>query len=221
MEGNKISILYIDEEKDQLADFQADAELSELFDKIYLLEPEASLDEMVAEILELKVDAIISDFALNESAVINYNGEQLLNAVQSIRQNFPCFLRTSHEDDAILNSFDVNRIYVKEDSLGHNSERNLFKKVADQVNAYYRWFEAVKQEHIELKNKLSEEGLSSQEADRLIDLDDMLESFMSAENKTPTEVKKLALNRFDELMNSTDKLIDRIETSLGGNSSNA
>ena len=218
MEGNKISILYIDEEKDQLADFQADAELSELFDKIHLLEPNANLDEMVAEILELKVDAVISDFALNESAVINYNGEQLLNAVQSIRKNFPCFLRTSYEDDAILNSFDVNRIYVKEDSLEHNSERNLFKKVADQVSAYYRRFEAVKQEHIELKNKLSKEGLSSQETDRLIELDDMLESFLSAENKTPTEVKKLALNKFDELMNSTDKLIGEIETSLGGNS---
>ena len=221
MEANKISILYIDEEKDQLADFQADAELSGLFDKIYLLEPKTNLEDMVAEILELKVDAVISDFALNEAAVISYNGEQLLNAVQNIRHNFPCFLRTSYEDDAILNSFDVNRIYVKEDSLEHNYERNLFKKVADQVSAYYRRLEAVKQEHIELKNKLSEKVLSSQETERLIELDDMLESMLSAENKTPTEVKKLALNKFDELMNSTDKLIDEIETSLGGNSSNA
>ncbi|MFP3351385.1 hypothetical protein R0K04_08195 [Pseudoalteromonas sp. SIMBA_153] len=220
MEGNTINILYIDEEKDQLADFQADAELSDLFNKIYLLEPNTNLDDMVAEILELKVDAIISDFALNESAVISYNGEQLLNAIQKIRHNFPCFLRTSHEDDAILNSFDVNRIYVKEDSLEHNSERNLFKKVADQVSAYNRRFEAVKQEHTELKSKLSKNGLSSQETDRLIELDDMLESLLSAENKTPTEVKKLALNKFDELMSSTDKLIDEIETNLGVSSSN-
>ncbi|WDE11860.1 hypothetical protein [Thalassomonas haliotis] len=221
MEDNKLNIVYIDEEHDQLADFQADAELSGLFEEIYLLEPKSNLDEMVTEILELKVDAVISDFALNEAKVINYNGDQLLNAIQDIRHNFPCFLRTSYEDDAVSNSFDVNRVYVKEESMELHSESNLFKRVAAQISAYHRRFEAIKLEHINLRHKLAKEGLNSQETDRLIELDDLIESLLSAETKTPTEVKKLALSKFDALMNSTDKLINDIEANLKGNSSDA
>ena len=82
MDSNKICILYVDEEKDQLADFQADAELSDLFDHVHILEPRQDLDEMVNEILTLKVDAVISDFALSEAAIVDYNGDQLLNAIQ-------------------------------------------------------------------------------------------------------------------------------------------
>lgn len=219
MDSNKICILYVDEEKDQLADFQADAELSDLFDHVHILEPRQDLDEMVNEILTLKVDAVISDFALSEAAIVDYNGDQLLNAIQAVRHNFPCFLRTSFEDDAVSNSSDVNRVYVKADSLNLHSQANLFQRVAAQVKAYNRIYHEMQQEHSTLREKLSQQGLSSIETERLIELDDILESHLSADQKTPSVVKRIALDKFDKLMESTDNLISEIESKLDGNSS--
>ncbi|WOC26257.1 hypothetical protein LY624_17115 [Pseudoalteromonas sp. N1230-9] len=217
MDSNKICILYVDEETDQLADFQADAELSDLFDQVLTIEPRQNLAEMVDEILTLKVDAVISDFALNEAAIVDYNGDQLLNAIQSVRHNFPCFLRTSFEDDAVSHSSDVNRVYVKADSLNLHSQANLFQRVAAQVKSYNRMYHKMQQEHFSLRDKLSKQGLSSIETERLIELDDILESYLSAEQKTPSEVKRIALDKFDKLMESTDNLISEIESKLDGN----
>lgn len=218
MEELKINILYIDEQKDQLADFQADAELSDLFDNVLILEPKSNLNDMVNEILTLKVDAVISDFALSEAAIVNYNGDQLLDAIQKVRYNFPCFLRTSYEDDAVSHTSDVNRIYVKADSLNQHSQANLFKRVAAQVKVYNRMYQEMKQEHCSLRLKLSQSSLDAIEVERLVELDDILESYLSAEQKTPTEVKRFALERFEQLMESTDKLISEIEAGLKGTS---
>ncbi|MBY7831081.1 hypothetical protein KW441_21035 [Vibrio fluvialis] len=219
MVNKNIRILYVDEQRDQLDDFQADAELSELFEEVITLEPQKELAQMVNEIMALKVDAVISDFNLSEAAIVNYNGDELLNAIQSIRFNFPCFLRTSYEDDAVSYSSDVNRVYVKDDSLTLHSEANLFKRVAAQVRAYYRLYDGARNEHSELRAKQFEIGLDIKEAERLLELDDILESYISADQKTPSEVKKNALDRFDKLMESTDKLIEEIESKLEGKAS--
>lgn len=59
-------------------------------------------------------------------------------------------------------------------------------------------------------------GLNSSETERLVELDDILESYLSADQKTPSEIKVEALNKFDRLMESTDKLIEEIESQLRG-----
>lgn len=214
--NSNIRILYVDEQADQLADFQADAELSGLFEDVITLEPKQELVDMVNEIMTLNVDAVVSDFNLSLNAVVKYNGDELLNAIQSTRYNFPCFLRTSFEDDAVSCSSDVNRVYVKADSLTLHAETNLFKRIAAQVRSYDRLYKEMSDEHRELRNKQLDTGLNSSETERLVELDDILESYLSADQKTPSEIKVEALNKFDRLMESTDKLIEEIESQLRG-----
>lgn len=209
-----INILYVDEELDQLENFQADADLSNLFDQVVILEPKASLEDMVDEIISLKVDAVVSDFALNQAEIVSYNGDQLLNAIQEVRPDFPCFLRTSYEEAAVCSSSDVNRVYVKEESMGSGSKPSLFDRIAAQVKSHKSKFIELRREHSELREKLVKDGLDFHEAQRFVELDSDIESYLSADEKTPSEIKMSALEKFDNLMRSTDELIQRIEKDL-------
>ena len=127
-------ILFIDEENDTLQDFE---EFVEKYPSKITLEPVtmfplSNLDEMIERIIKIAPDAIISDYRLNELKTdikynVPYNGVDLVEEYQEIRNNFPCFVLTALDDEAVNNSNDVNIVYVK-NILYNQEEGNADRK---------------------------------------------------------------------------------------------
>jgi CheY-like chemotaxis protein len=215
-------ILFIDEEKDTLEDFE---EFVEKFpSRVELIPltalPLASKEEMIEYIFKLAPDALVTDFRLNEMKKdvtynIPYNGVDLVEEFQSIRNHFPCFVLTALDDEAVNESDDVNIVYVKnilykkEDG---NAKAKFLDRVLGQIEHYKSRIENAKKELAELVN-LRKSGKADIEIEnKIIDLDDFLEKSINAKNSIPSEFKTLSnSNRLDSILNKVDELLKKID----------
>lgn len=208
------NIAYIDEKDDERDNFFTDAFDSELFAEIYRVEPLQSIDEMLGHILSLDIDALITDFNLTEAAPLEYSGEQLIERFLAVRVDFPCFIRTSYEEDALSSSADVNRVYSKDITADAHSGRSLFERIALQIKKYQ---ELVESWQVELEKLVAipAEERRAQDVERLIDLDHKLEATLGADAQVPREVKADAIVTRHKLLDETEKLIADIRRELG------
>ena len=153
-------VLFIDEEKSQHDEFldYMDAAIGKL--EVKCLFPEPNLDKMIMSIEENYPDAIITDYLLNDIKSdikynVNYNGVELVTQYRDIRPNFPCFVITSYDDDAVADTEDVNLVYVKllltkEDK---NVKSKFYEKVYSQIQKYKTSIANAQKELTELLEK--------------------------------------------------------------------
>ena len=210
-------ILFIDEEKSQHDLFQnyMDAAPDDMVVKC--LFPESDINAMIAKIDEEHPDAIIAEYLLNDmktdvNFIISYNGVELLTAYRTMRPNFPCFVLTSYDDDAVCDTDDVNLIYVKsllikEDS---NIKSRFYNKVYSQIQKYRGSIIDAQSELKGLLEKRVAGSISLQEEQRLIDLDDFLEKSLDSYHAIPKEMKELSnLKNIATLIDKVDDLLKK------------
>jgi DNA-binding NarL/FixJ family response regulator len=214
----KYTILYIDEESTQ-HDMFMDYFEAACQDAIPKCEfPLPTLDEMIKKIWSLCPDAIVTDFQLNDKKLdvdytVKYNGVELIRALREQRENFPCFVITSFDDEAVNDSDDVNLVYIK-DVLTHesNNAKAIFaERVTHQIDKYRSRIETAKQELSDLMDKRRREEVNIYEEQRIIELDTFLEKAFNAESNVPFELKTFSnMNKLKELINKVDELLERI-----------
>jgi len=214
MAEDKPSIAYVDEQKDERDNFETDAVLCNLFGEVFTLHPDADLNELVERLLELKIDALITDFRLTQAGPLNYSGEDIVAAFQSVRTDFPCFIRTSFEDDALSSAADVNKIYSKEHPKGEHGDGSLFGRVIKQVEHYRLRIEKWHSE-LEALLEIPANERNGEQVDRILQLDSIIESSFGADTGIPASAKKTLFAGRDELITETKKLIEEIRAELG------
>ena len=215
-------LLFIDEEKETLEDFEEYVEdfPSKVELQPFTQLPLASIDEMIELIIKLAPDALITDFRLNEMKSdikynVPYNGVDLVQEFQSIRNHFPCFVLTALDDEAVNQSDDVNIVYIKNiiyKKEEGNAKAKFLDRVIGQIEHYKSRIENAKGELFELI-KLRESGKADIKIEnRIIELDDYLEKAIDAKNSIPIEFKSLSnSNRLDNLLNKVDELLKKID----------
>ena len=134
-------ILFIDEELNQQDYFK------DYFEDIYkdftpeCMFPSATIEEMLNKINDYSPDAIIADFRLNEKRTdikynVSYNGVELIKAIREEREDFPCFVLTSHDDEAVNDTDDVNLIYVKAILTKDEAQVKFAERIVSQIDKY-------------------------------------------------------------------------------------
>jgi hypothetical protein len=212
-------IVYVDEDEDAREDFQVDADKTNLFAQVLVLSPEVRLADMVEHLLALPIDALVSDFRLSAAYPVEYDGGQLVAAYLAAKDDFPCFIRTSWDNDALHGTDDVNRVYSKEDN-GDEIKRPLFDRISLQVthhrNLLKRWSD-------ELEGLLSidRNDLSAQQIDRIVELDSKVESHLGADHAVSQAARRSIFDdglyaKQQTLIGDTEQLIADIRKSLGG-----
>ncbi len=216
-ETNLPTIVYVDENEDAREDFRIDAKRSRLFSEVVLLRPEPRLDAMIDVLIELKFEALVSDFRLADAAPVEYNGAQLVERFGQIRHDFPCFIRTSYEHEALNEADDVNTVYAKEN---HSSQdiRPLLERVSLQVTRHRRQVAAWTEELSELLER-DRSKLSADTIDRILALDAWLESDLGSDDALPGLSKRAVLekNVFEgrqALIAETERLVADIRKKL-------
>ena len=212
-------VIYIDEYREDIDDFLdyfEEKDTNNKFDIEYLL-PENTLGIMYEKIFEKNPDAIISDYMLNEyKSDITYNvpytGVDLIEEILNIKKNFPCFVLTSYDDQAIKSSQDVNMIYIKDILHGSeertNAKANFLDTVENQIIHYKTRIQNAENELLSLIEKSKKTSLNAQEEKRLLELDTFIENATNKSSTLPKQLKSTKhLDELHKMINNTDVLL--------------
>lgn len=212
-------IIFIDEEKEQQEWFE------EYFDNhkkddvcVISIFPVLSIDDMISTLDEQAPDAIIVDFMLNDIKEdikynVPYTGVDIVREYRYKRPEFPCFILTSKDEDALNVSSDVNLIYTK--GL-LNEEKDVLKvsfydRVTRQIKAYRNSIDNAQLEIEKLVEKRRKGRTSSQEDQRLIELDNFIEKSLDRESAIPDEMKKPEnIDKLSSMVAKLDELLNKL-----------
>ena len=212
-------VMFIDEESTQHEDFEDHFDEYWPEAKVRCVFPFPTLNEMMEGIEQFKPNAIVVDFQLNDKKTdinynVCYNGVELLKEIQAQKCDYPCFVITSYDDNAVADSDDVNFVYVKK-NLHFSSDDgkvSFAQRVKSQIDKYLAKVENAKMELSELLEKRKSGKANVQDEGRIIELDSFLEKTMDATGAIPKEMKHLSnMDRLSSLIDKVDQLISKFE----------
>lgn len=208
------SIAYVDEHPDERDNFFGDAYDSGLFEHIHLVHPDQDLEVTIATLLELNIDALVTDFNLTDAAPLGYSGEQLVERILEIRSEFPCFIRTSYEQAALDMSADVNRVYSKDMAADEHAGRSIFKRISLQIERHRKQI-AQWQDDLQKLLDLAPENRTAADVETILKLDEWLEASVGNDVRIPAAVKETLFSVRDDLVSETEKLVNDMKRALG------
>jgi DNA-binding NtrC family response regulator len=133
------------------------------FEKVF------TLDLLLKEIDKQEIQVLAVDYKLADSGVVQYDGDQVLEAINEHKRYFPVFMMTSYVDAAIHK---VNNTFLVNDKDGLNDPKivELLKsQIAGSVESYNRIVSEIEQRTRELETKQNT-GLSKAEETELLNL---------------------------------------------------
>ena len=128
-----------------------------------------TLDLLLEEIDKQEIQVLAVDYKLADSGVVQYDGDQVLEAINEHKRYFPVFMMTSYVDAAIHK---VNNTFLVNDKDGLNDPKivELLKsQIAGSVESYNRIVSEIEQRTRELETKQNT-GLSKDEETELLNL---------------------------------------------------
>lgn len=181
--------------------------------------PLSTVPEMLQRIEELCADAVVADFRLNEMRTdihynVNYNGIELINAIREQRDGFPCFVITSHDDEAVNGSDDVNLVYIKDilRPAADKAKVTFAERITRQVDKYRSRIGNARQELSVLIDRRNSGNANVHDEERIIELDSFLEKSLDSYDSIPEQLKELSnLERLNTLIGKVDDLLKKFE----------
>lgn len=211
-------VLFIDEENDQHDSFKDYMDAIEDQVQVVCVYPEPNLEEMIQKIEEEHPDAIVTDYLLNDIKEdvkynVAYTGVELVHEYRCIRAGFPCFIITSFDNDAVLETDDVNLIYIK-DILNNgegNAKARFYDKIREQISKYKQFISSAQAELEMLIRKKEQEGLEPCEELRAVELDGILEKSLDSHKALPQDMKEMSyLKNMTSMINKVDELLAKL-----------
>ncbi len=210
----KYKILFVDEVKADIHRFQRYVHRKDIDKKFNLIVeiPENTLENFMEKISNENFDAIITDHKLHEeNANISFDGIDLVREILKNKIDFPCFVLTSFDDEAVINGDDVNIVYIKGlmDKDGENKAHATFlDKIENQIKHYKKRIEDSEKELLELMNKSNNQVLNAKEESRLLELDTFIEKSTNQKSSLPQHLKGTKnLDELHKMIDSTDELL--------------
>ncbi|WP_027340409.1 hypothetical protein [Halonatronum saccharophilum] len=205
-----MKIGYIDDKGSDLRIFQRRA--SEDFDEVVGIELKDNILEIIQEIIECRVDAIVVDYLLNEgNSNIHFNGADVVKKLEEEKIEFPSFILTSFDQDAENELIDVNKIYNKERYYDVENEgyKILNRRIRRQIENYRNLIKQAEEKILKLKNKGE---LAAKEKEALIELDEFLVKATSTSSKLPKELKTNTVEeKLDNIIEMANYLLEEVK----------
>ncbi len=138
----KYKIAYIDEDKGWINTFyhtfKNDFEIFRME-----VNQESSVESILLDIQINNLDAVVTDYLLEENAEVPFNGNKIVEALKNTRPHFPIIMLTSFPTQAIGHTDDVHIIYTKDILTIENDkdqeELDVFRnKILANISNYYK-----------------------------------------------------------------------------------
>lgn len=167
------------------------------------------LQDMIKEVINLKIDCVLVDYKLSSYKNVNYTGIEFAKSLGQVLYEFPIFILTSYEDDLFSNEvFNAYQVFDLARYLKEPSERvELNYKIIEQI---LKWKKQKEQWEHELESLLPLAGTSEEIDSRLLELDSKLEKSINGDYALPEKIKRdLSTNKLNELLDKIDEILER------------
>ncbi len=205
---SKYSVLFINGETEQIFKFE---HYNKDFDDLEFIvkEPPRNISNLIKYIVASDIAAVISDFNLCENnSNVSYYGNDVIYELLKVKPNFPVFIVTNYEAEALDSVESVHYVYDKQ--LMNKKDHRFIKLVKKEIDKYQHRIKQAQKEFSQLKLKSLEQVLTISEKKRLLDLDNFLEKSINQKTAIPEQMKGEYVNKLSEVLKKTDELIEKL-----------
>lgn len=209
----KYKIAYIDEDEAWINTFYQT--FKDDFDIIRVkADSKTTLDGLVKLILDEELDGVITDYLLDETGDVDFNGNKIVEAINKYKPYFPVLMLTAHETQAINQTENVNIIYDKDALDGENEKRlSIFKtKIKSNIERHQQLQEVTQKRIEELSEKRNKDELIPGEEEELTKLFIRLDELQPEGKDIPANlVKPEAITKLNSLVDQTRAILDELK----------
>ena len=198
--SKKYRIGYLDEDEGYQAKFYQ-AFKNEFDIKILPIENINNVYDVLRFINDEELDALVVDYRLADSGQLTFNGDSVVDLINSQKKYFPLVMLTSYAQDAIAHMEDV---YIVKDKEEIESSANLFLKQLETAIDRYQT-KIITAENNELSEK---KVLSIQEEEELLRLHIFMNEVDPEANQLPASLlTSSAINNISDLVKESKELL--------------
>ncbi len=208
----KYKIVYIDESDAWLntfyQTFKADFEIIRI-----KVKEDSTINSLVEEIFKNEPDCVVTDYLLDEEGEVDFNGNQIVDAIRKVKPHFPITMLTSYEPQAINHMEDVHIINGKSDLDGESEEalQILKSKIQHDIESFYRKLSTTQGKIEELVKKKNESELEPQEEEDLTKLFILMDE-LEPEGKEirANLIKSESITKLNDFVNETKEILEEL-----------
>lgn len=207
---HKYKIGYIDEESQWVDRFVL--RLKDAFDVFpFKLTPETSLVDMMRQIKEAELDCLVVDFELKEAEVVQFNGDEVIDALREKYPYFPVFIITAKEEYDVLGQVEDNDIVRLKEELD-SKPAILIQRIRNKINSYYSNIEDAEDIIKKLIKKKNNVGLSIPEEEKLTEKYLFIEKINPDEKALPDNlIQRGSITKLNEFVNDTKQILKELK----------
>ena len=200
--SKKYRIGYLDEDERYQAKFYQ-AFKNEFDIKILPIENINNVYDVLRFINDEELDALVVDYRLADSGQLTFNGDSVVDLINSQKKYFPLVMLTSYAQDAIAHMEDV---YIVKDKEEIESSANLFlKQLETAIDRYQTKIITAENKIKELSEK---KVLSIQEEEELLRLHIFMNEVDPEANQLPASLlTSSAINNISDLVKESKELL--------------
>ena len=200
--SKKYRIGYLDEDEGYQAKFYQ-AFKNEFDIKILPIENINNVYDVLRSINDEELDALVVDYRLADSGQLTFNGDSVVDLINSQKKYFPLVMLTSYAQDAIAHMEDV---YIVKDKEEIESSANLFlKQLETAIDRYQTKIITAENKIKELSEK---KVLSIQEEEELLRLHIFMNEVDPEANQLPASLlTSSAINNISDLVKESKELL--------------
>lgn len=207
-----IRLGYLDEDKGNrntfFRVFKKDFEVIMLEDNSKLL----SVDMVLAEIENLKLDVLAVDFRLADSGWVPFNGDEVVKAIWDKRRYFPVFMLTSYVKNALEKMENVFLVNDKDGLSDSTMVEQLKKQISSSVDTYHRIIDEKDKRLRELVEAQKSGQMKDEEEKELLRLNVEMNYMDPNSNPlTPDMMQTSSVKELHELVDLTRNLVKSIK----------
>lgn len=209
----KYKIAYIDESASWINIFYQAFKFDYEILKIQVDE-NCSLENIFQKLSESDLDAIVTDYLLEEEGDVSFNGNKIVEIVRNYKPHFPIIMLTAHEPQAISHMDDVHIIYGKNIFDGESIEEfELFKsKMKANIDNYYAKKQGNQDKIEELIFKRNNDGLSMDEEQELFKELIELDEYEPEGKALPANlVQKESVTQLHDFVTEARKIVEELK----------
>ena len=188
--------------------FKKDFEVIMLDDNSKLL----SVDMVLAEIENLKLDVLAVDFRLADGGWVPFNGDEVVKAIWDKRRYFPVFMLTSYVNNALEKMENVFLVNDKDGLSDSTMVVQLKKQISSSVDTYHRIIDEKNKRLRELVEAQKSGQMKDEEEKELLRLNVEMNYMDPNSNPlTPDMMQTSSVKELHELVDLTRNLVKSIK----------
>ena len=212
----KYRIAYIDEDKGWINTFYQTFKND--FDILRIeVNPESSVESILNQLLESDLNAIVTDYLLEENAEVPFNGNKIVEEMKKIKPHFPIVMLTSFPTQAIGHTDDVHIIYNKNilsvENDREKEELDIFKsKIQSNISNYYKKIDDTNLRIEELVVKRNDVGLEIFEEEELTKLYILFDELNPEGKDLPANlIHRDSISKLNEFVSETREILEELK----------